>query len=126
MRGPLRYGFSINAQGTHWAEGTPYAPQYEMSGEIRYFTQWLSKFPRKDFSFTLAPSLEYRSAVVFPGGLIKAPPSTVYSLMAQIRIMRGVGFIERRNLAGILYEQVPGYLMPRGVTSFGVRWYFFD
>lgn len=126
VRGPVLWGFSLDAQGTHWRRGTPYAPQYEFVGELKYFTQWLSKFPRKDFSFTFAPRLEYRDAVIFPGSTGDAPPSTVYSLMVQIRIMRGVAYIERRNLAGILYEQVPGYLMPRGVTAYGVRWYFFD
>lgn len=128
LNGPLLYGFSINAEGTHWATNTPYAPQYEFTGALRYYTQWLSKFPRKDFSFTFEPRMEYRGKVIYPGLAegAGAPAYVIYSLMVQLQILRGVAYIEQRNMVGSFYEQVPGYLMPRRITMYGVRWYFFD
>lgn len=129
LHGPIGGSLSINVSGTHWQAITPYTPQTEAHGDVRFYTEWLSRFPQKNFSFLLQPSLDYRSAVPFPqtnGGDRIAASSRVVSLLVELRILRGVLSYQRRNLVGAIYNEVPGYLMPRPVNIYGVRWYFFN
>jgi hypothetical protein len=128
LRGPLKYGFSIDANTTIWNDPKVYTPKYQALAELRFSTAWLSKFPNGNFGFLIAPNIEYRGAVAFPieNGVKEANASIVYNILAELRILRGVITYQRRNLALALYEQVPGYVMPRTMTLYGVRWYFFD
>jgi hypothetical protein len=128
LMGPLKYGFSVDAWGVAWSQPNAYTPKYQARGELRFYTQWLSKFPSGNFSFLLAPRVEYRGSVDFPTstGDQRAAASTVVSVLAELRILRGVITFERQNLNTVLYEEVPGFLMPRSVTVYGVRWYFFN
>jgi hypothetical protein len=136
LRGSIGYGFSVDAAGTTWKNPTAYLPKDQAHVELKYFTEWLSKFPNHSFSFFLSSTLDYRSQVAFPdssGAIVPsipyrytALPSYVYSLQAEIRILRGVITYQRRNTDLLIYDQVPGFIMPRGVNLYGVRWYFFD
>jgi hypothetical protein len=129
LHGPIGGSLSINVSGTHWQQIAPYTPQDEAHGDIRFYTEWLSRFPKKNFSFLFQPSLDYRSAVPFPqtdGTDRIAASSRVVSLLVELRILRGVLTYQRRNLVGAIYNQIPGYLMPRPVNVYGVRWYFFN
>lgn len=128
LRGPLGHGFSVDGWAARWQQNTPYAPRYEANGRLRFYTEWLSRFPNRNFSFLLEPAFDYRTAVPFPeaGGFRLTNQSTTYSVLVELRILRGVITFQRRNLSSILYDQVPGYLMPRPVNVYGVRWYFFD
>ena len=129
LHGPIGGSFSINLSGTHWQEVAPYTPQNEAHGDIRFYSEWLSRFPTGNFSFLFQPSLDYRSAVPFPqtnGTDRIAVSSRVISLLVELRILRGVLTYQRRNLASAIYNQVPGYIMPRPVNIYGVRWYFFN
>lgn len=132
LRGPLGHGFSVDGWMARWKQYTPYAPQYEANARVRFYTQWLSRFPSANFSFLLEPSVSYRTAVAFPEtGALRltnslANPAMTYSVLVELRILRGVLTFQRRNVSGLLYDQVPGYLMPRPLNVYGVRWYFFD
>jgi hypothetical protein len=130
LRGELPFGFSVDATGTRWQHPGAYTPQYEAHGDLRFYTQWLSRFPNGNFSFLLQPGLDYRSEVLFPSASIFGDRYTVaaptYSVLVEIRILRGVISYQRRNLTGLIYDQVAGYLMPRAVNVYGVRWYFFN
>lgn len=128
LRGPLGYGFFIDASGVSWQHPTAYLPKYQAHTEARFYTQWLSRFPSGNFSFSLSGILDYRSDVAFAevGGDRVAGGSQVYTILAELRILRGVISFQRRNTTLLPYFQVPGFLMPRGVNVYGVRWYFFD
>ncbi len=128
LRGPLKYGLSIDASGTSWGTPNSYTPNYQVRGEIQFATQWLSKFPNKNFGFVIAPSVEQRGRVSFPTVTNPqvAGASRIYSLRTELRILRGVISYQYRNIDLSLYEQVPGYLMPRRASVYGMRWYFFD
>lgn len=129
LHGPIAGGFSINVSGTHWQQLAPYTPQNEAHGDIKFFTDWRSRFPDGNFSFLFQPGLDYRSEVPFPqtSGVDRiAASSRTISLLVELRILRGVLTYQRRNLAGAIYNEVPGYLMPRPVNVYGVRWYFFN
>jgi len=132
LRGPLGHGFSVDGWLAHWKQYTPYTPKYEANGRVRFFTEWLSRFPNGNFSFLFEPSFDYRTEAAFPeaGGVrLTNPfynPATSYSLLVELRILRGVITYQRRNITAELYDQVPGYIMPRPLNFYGVRWYFFD
>lgn len=129
LRGPLVAGFSIDGLLTHWQTIAAYTPQTEVHADVRYYTEWLSRFPTGNFAFTFQPGMDYRSSAPFPqrsGGDAIASSSRVFSLLVELRILRGVLTYQRRNLVGALYTEVPGYLMPRPVNVYGVRWYFFN
>lgn len=128
VRGPLSHGFSIDAGATVWNNASPYTPDYQFRGELMFATQWLSRFPRGNFGFQIAPSVEQRGRVVFPtsAGDIEAQASRIYSIRAELRILRGTVSYQYRNMTLAVYEQVPGYLMPRRANIFGMRWFFFD
>lgn len=128
LRGPLSHGFSIDAGTTIWNTASPYTPKYQFRGELLFATQWLSKFPKGNFGFQIAPSVEQRGRVLFPAssGSMEAHASRIYSIRAELRILRGIVSYQYRNLTLAVYEQVPGYLMPRRANIFGMRWFFFD
>jgi hypothetical protein len=129
LQGPIAKGFSIDLSGTHWQQIAPYTPQSEAHGDLRFYTEWLSRFPTGNFSFLFQPGFDYRSAVAFPetnGTDRIAASSRTVSLLVELRILRGVLSYQRRNLVGAIYNEVPGYLMPRPVNVYGVRWYFFN
>ncbi len=128
LRGALRYGFSIDASGTKWRYPGPYTPEYQAHADVRYFTQWLSRFPNGNFSFLVQPTLDYRSGVVFP--TLDADRATIpahaYSILVELRILRAVVSYQQRNVTAVQYDQIAGYLLPRPLNVYGVRWYFFN
>jgi hypothetical protein len=129
IHGPLIGALSINVSGTHWQNLAPYTPQTEAHADLRFYTEWLTRFPSGNFSFLLQPGFDYRTSAPFPqndGTTRLARSSRVTSLLVELRILRGVLSYQRRNLTGIIYDQVPGYLMPRPINVYGVRWYFFN
>ena len=129
LHGPIAGGLSVNASGTHWQKLAPYTPQNEAHADLRFYTEWLSRFPNRNFSFLFQPGLDYRSAAPFPqtnGTDRYTIPSRVISLLVELRILRAEISFQRRNVAGLIYDQVPGYLMPRPINVYGVRWYFFN
>jgi hypothetical protein len=129
VRGPVGGSLTVNAYAIHWKEAAPYTPQDEAHGDVRFYTEWLSRFPDGNFSFLFQPGVDYRNSVAFPqtdGTDRLAVSSRTMSLLVELRILRGVLSFQRRNVLGAIYNQVPGYLMPRPVNIYGVRWYFFN
>jgi hypothetical protein len=129
IKGPLFGAFTVDLTGTHWQDPAPYTPQDEAHGDIRFYTEWRDRFPDGNFSFLFQPGFDYRSEAPFPqrnGEDRIAAASKTMSLLVEIRILRGVLTYQRRNLLGAIYNEVPGYLMPRSVNVYGVRWYFFN
>lgn len=128
LRGPLFHGISVNATGTRWQQPGPYTPEYQAHVDLQLFTQYLSRFPDGNFSFLLDPMLDYRSKVLFPtnGDSRATVPSKALSVLVELRILRAVISYQRRNITALQYDQVPGYLMPRPVNVYGVRWYFLN
>lgn len=128
LRGALPHGLSVDATGTRWQSPGPYTPEYQAHVDLRFFTQWLQRFPAGNFSFLVQPTLDYRSSVLFPtlSGDRSSIPGQAYSVLVELRILRGVISYQRRNITSLQYDQVAGYLMPRPLNVYGIRWYFFD
>ena len=52
--------------------------------------------------------------------------STVVGGVVEIRIQDAIAFVQSRNTLAVDYEQVPGFLLPRNVIVYGVRWQFWN
>ncbi|MBX9928568.1 MAG: hypothetical protein K2X99_06595, partial [Gemmatimonadaceae bacterium] len=87
------------------------------------------QLPRGNFHWDIWGGHEYRSATPFPaaGGRSAALPGyNVFSMLMEIRIGSGVLTYQMRNPIGTVYNTVPGFLMPRNLQLYGLRWEFWN
>jgi len=109
-----------------WGSAGPYRPQYQTRAEAFISTELLSKFPRHTFAIRVGGVFEYRSQTPFPviGGLAYTQPEEAFTSYVEIRVLQATVFWQDRNLNGYPYDLVPGFLMPRQLNIYGVRWHF--
>jgi hypothetical protein len=129
MSGPIYGPFSFAWRGVQWDEVAVYRPQVESHAELRVVTPLKRYLPRAHFLLTAAVSHDYRSGLDAPdgaGGVVSAEGEGAYSFLLEIRLGAARVFWYNRNAIGNIYETVPGYLMPRLVQLYGVRWEFWN
>jgi hypothetical protein len=129
IRGTLWNFLSADVQGISWGSAGPYRPQYEGRGQLSIQTEWLSRFPRHTFSFLAAGVFEYQSAFPYPtqlNGPQMSTPAEVFTSLIEIRILQGTLSWQFRNLLGYPYYLVPGFIMPRQTSVYGIRWTFWN
>jgi hypothetical protein len=122
LRGVGWRGFGADTYVRKWDTRDVYLPEYEARTELNFRTRWLSRFPRGDFGFHIAVADEFRSGVDFVSGRTGA--SHVLWGLLEVRIQRATLTFQTRNPLGRQYFIVPGFEMPRSVSTYGVRWYF--
>ncbi|HVD60025.1 MAG TPA: TonB-dependent receptor [Gemmatimonadaceae bacterium] len=126
VRGPVYKSLNADIIATQWAIADEYRPKYQVRAELNVNTRWLSRFPSGNFGVNAALVSDYRSSVRFPtatGDRI-AESSTVFSGLLEIRILKAVISYQVRNLAGLTYQIIPDFYMPRVINLYGVRWDF--
>ncbi len=113
VRGPVWRDASADVLITSWTGGTVgvYRPQQQAQGTITLDTRWLGRFPRGQFGIRAS---------------LRTLGSTVVNARVQITIQQVAAFVESRNTLATEYELVPGYVMPRNVLLYGVRWQFWN
>jgi hypothetical protein len=128
IRGPIGRGFGIDAWVTRWDDTRPYQPQYQSRSEINFASKFLGRFPRGDFELRAAGVYEYRGHSIFPlsAGDLRIAPAKTLSALLEIRILRAVLSYQQRNILAYPYEVIPGFLMPRVLAIYGVRWDFWN
>jgi len=129
IRGVVWEGIHVDITGIDWGSAGPYRPLYQGRAELSLQSEWLHKFPRRTFSIHASGVFEYRSATPFPiAGGGEALSSVAYDLstLLEIRILQATIFWDFRNVLGYPYNLVPGYVMPRQVNVYGVRWSFWN
>lgn len=129
LSGPIRGPFSFVWRGVRWQEEAPYRPQVESRAELRVSTGFERQIVRRTFHLSAALLHEYRGPVTFPlagGGALRTEGAGVYGSILDMRIGSAHVFWHNRNALGRVYETVPGYLMPRLVQLYGVRWEFWN
>lgn len=129
LRGRGWRGLGADAYVIRWDSGAQYLPQYQARTELSFQTEWRSRFPRGDFGFSIAAADEFRSSVLFPvqgPAFRRTPASHVLWGLMEIRIQRAVLTFQTRNPLGRFYFLVPGLEMPRSVSTYGVRWFFWN
>jgi hypothetical protein len=128
IRGPIAWGFGIDAWLVQWDTVGNYQPRYESRSEINYSNNFERRFPRGDFAVKVAASYEYRGHTIFPlaAGDVETPIAKTLSTLLEIRIMRAVLTYQQRNILAYQYQIVPGFEMPRVLAIYGVRWDFWN
>lgn len=128
IRGEVWKGIGINSWLTQWSNPLAYQPRYQSRFELNFANDFLKQFPRGDFGLEAALAMEYRSRVNFQTGADQAgsTSSKVLGGLLEIRILRAVITYQQRNIFGYVYDQVPGYQMPRVLAIYGVRWEFWN
>ena len=121
--------FSFDWRGIRWAEPALYRPQVESHGELRVASDFLKQIKRGTFGLTAGLTHDYRGAVEMPAGVgavRRAEGASWVGGYLEMRIGSARIFWYNRNAVGKVYETVPGYLMPRLVQLYGVRWEFWN
>jgi hypothetical protein len=131
-RGRLFKDVFLDLHGLAWDAGGLYRPQYQLRGEVRLQTNWLRRFPSGNFGLTLAITDEYRSRTLFPVdsagaiGTREAGAWNTLGALLEIRIQNAAVSYQVRNALDRRYQMVPGVDMPRPLSFYGARWYFFN
>jgi len=129
IRGVIWEGIHADITGIDWGSAGPYRPNYQARAELSLQSEWLHKFPRRTFSIHASGAFEYRSPTPFPvagGSEVFSPVVYDLSTLLELRILQATIFWDFRNVLGYPYTLVPGYLMPRQVNIYGVRWSFWN
>jgi hypothetical protein len=126
LRGTIIGALGADVVATQWASADAYRPKYQVRSEINVISNWLSRFPSGNFGIHAAIRHEYRGEVNFPvnAGVRTTASYTVFNGLLEIRILRAVVSYQIRNMAGLLYQVVPDFYMPRVINLYGVRWEF--
>jgi len=128
LRGRVYRDIGVDVVATGWNSASFYQPRFQARSEANLNTRWISRFPSGNFGLKAAVAYDYRGAVAFPvpGRLSVAAASGTISALLEIRILRAVVSYQVRNIAGELYQTVPGFFMPRAINFYGVRWEFWN
>ncbi len=128
IRGTLLGLLTANFYAVDWGSEAFYRPHYAARGELSLETSLLKKFPRGDFHIKISGSLDYSTKVLFPTttGPEESSGAVVASSLLEIRILQGTITWQFRNLLGYPYNLVPGYIMPRTLNLYGIRWSFWN
>ena len=131
VRGTLWGPFGADVYGIRWNDSTgAYRPQYQTRAELYVRTNLANRFPTNHFGLMASIIHEYRSNVHFPS-LISSQPSigtgfrTLSSLL-EIRVLNATVSWQFRNMLGERYSEIGGFIMPRQMNFYGVRWSFVD
>lgn len=129
IRGRVFRDVGLDVVGTRWTASGLLRPIGEARSELYLRTRWLSRFPKGQFGIDASLVHEYRSATPFRtrlGGEGRVPGSNALSTLLELRIASAVISWQYRNVAGTPYATIPGYVMPRSLNLYGVRWEFFN
>ena len=130
LQGRLYKGIHADAFALRWDDSTGfYRPQYEARSQLYISTSLLNRFPDNSFHIFVALAHDYRSATYFPmgnSGVTRVAGYRTVGATLEIRIERAVLSYQFSNVLGEKYNQVPGFLMPRQSSIYGIRWEFWN
>ncbi|MBI5600399.1 MAG: hypothetical protein HY944_02405 [Gemmatimonadetes bacterium] len=128
--GPVYKAIGFQVSGVWWEGSGAYRPQLEVHSRLGLSTSWLSRFPRNNFHILAAGTYDHRTPMFFPtaNGQVGQTTGTIDVIGArlEIRIESGTVFFQAENTVGKAYETAPGYLMPRRLQYYGLRWDFWN
>ena len=124
----------FDVQGVNWRDGKVYRPQFSLRSDVGLTSNWLSHFPKGQFTVNAHLIHELRDPVTFlyPGKDALSPRAVaseraqITTFLLELRIQRAVIFYHFHNVSGQPYEYVPGIVMPRQVQYYGMRWEFWN
>ncbi len=129
-RGRLYKNLQFDINGVRWESAGAYRPQMEVHSALLVSTAWLSRFPRDNFHILAMGTYNHRTPMFFPttAGQVgeQTGPTDIIGARLEIRIESGTVFFQAENTVGKPYETAPGYLMPRRLQYYGLRWNFWN
>jgi hypothetical protein len=128
-RGKFWKDVGVDVMGTRWQSAGAFRPTYQTRSRLYVDTSWPSRFPTGNLNIMFAVSHEYRTQVDFPYLEQAALQSSQYrtvGFMLEIRLLQATLSYQFRNTLNEIYAQVPGFIAPRPVQFYGVRWNFFN
>jgi hypothetical protein len=130
LRGPLYKDIGIDVSAVRWDGSGAYRPQMEVHSALILSSAWLSRFPRNNFHVLAMGTYTHRTPMFFPtpAGQVGETAGTIDIIGARLefRIESGTVFFHAENTVGKAYETAPGYLMPRRLQYYGLRWEFWN
>jgi hypothetical protein len=133
VSGPLFRGFSLHLNGVRWTDAGRYRPQFETRSELSWRWRWMGPSGREGFRLLVAGTAEYRTRAFFPlldddGTIFDAPTfaATPMGLRLEMTIRDATISAQIRNIMNLRYSTVPGLLMPGALSTYGVRWSFWN
>jgi hypothetical protein len=128
IRGKFLGDLGLDAFGVRWNEEGFFRPRDQSRVRLYLDTQWRSSVPSGNLNILAALTHEYRGVTFFPMSApdlpMRTPPYRTWSFQLEVRILNAVLSYQFRNVFGALYEQVPGFQMPRQTNYYGIRWEF--
>lgn len=127
-RGKFWKDVGMDVVGVKWQSAGPFRPTYQTRSRLYVDTSWPSRFPSGNLNILFAVSHEYRTQAAFPW-LEETLQSSQYRTLGfilEIRLLQATISYQFRNFLNEEYAQVPGFLNPRPVQVYGVRWNFFN
>ena len=131
VRGLVWHAVGLDVSAMRWKKNQPYLPELQVRSEVYLRTDWLSRFPQRNFGIKASVAYEYRSRVWFPRA--ETPTASDFSsqyqtvsTLLELRLYDAWLTWQYRNVFGEIYAVVPGFQMPRLINVYGVRWNFFN
>jgi len=131
-RGALYKDLSIDVQAVSWDVAQYSRPKLSVRTELALVSNWLSRFPKGQFSINARIMHEIRDPVPFywttngTAAQRVANDAQLVTGLLEIRLQSATIFYQYRNLTGRAYEQIPGLTMPPAVQMYGMRWEFWN
>jgi TonB-dependent Receptor Plug Domain len=128
LRGRIYKDLRSDIVATRWDSADAYRPRYQTRSELNLDTKWLARFPSGNFGLRVVVVHEYRGEISFPvaEGVSTTASNNVFSGLIEIRILHGIVSYQVRNMAGELYQVIPGFYMARAISIYGMRWEFWN
>jgi hypothetical protein len=130
VRGPIWGDLGVDLSVVRWEASGPYRPQMEVHSSLILDSRWPGRFPRNNFHVLASTTYDHRTPMFFPTatGNVGQTAGTVDVIGArlEIRIESGTVFYQTENMVGKVYETAPGYMMPRRLQYYGLRWTFWN
>ncbi len=128
--GPISRGWNLQSDVVNWDAASAFRPQTEARTRVWFDSRFLGAAPRGNLHVLAQLTHEYRSQFFAPNGSDplgqRSRSYNVYSALVEVRISTAVVYWDYRNMTGLTYSTFPGYLMPRILNVYGVRWDFWN
>jgi hypothetical protein len=130
FRGPLLFDVNLDVDAINWSVTDAYRPQTQARARLWFASSFLQRFPRDNFHVLASATFDYFSIMYAPLGTNpvgqSSPGAGIFSTLLEIRISTATIFWNYRNPVGAIYSTYPGYVMPRLVNMYGLRWQFWN
>ncbi len=129
VRGKFWGDLGVDVRGVRYSQADAFRPQYQTRSQLYFESSFLRRFPSGHLHLMAALTHEYRSQALFPistGDIVQSSQYRTWGFLLEIRLLTATVSYQYRNLFGEQYSQVPGFLMPKQMNFYGVRWNFFN